>query len=1353
MPGRQNLTVRGRRRGTILVFVLGVLTLLALIGVGLMASVRGERNRVDMSRQATPRPHSVDSIVETIRERLRADIWGPAPLPPPPPPLPARVWGEYLGDDLANTNGILENNEPYDAPGPDDRWLASTIPHLVTSPSAPFVPMNIRVGMTGVTEQSLAWPRVSYLGVDVLSNTATAAALMSDYRWFVNSRTALPFAVGQPVYGEDVYGPGRGSFNSYLRDLDSAGFVKGVPIIMTPPDYTLNLSAAGAPPFAAGGHLIPGATTDITIDEARRLWMAGYNRPDFFLPVPIGGAGPKFPYFDTNMDGVLDLYDADGDGVPDSPLSFEVTYPGRDPADPRRLYAAIRIIDNCSMINVNTAYPNDIDSDRFPDVYVGTAQDLQRRGRRPGEIVIDYLSLDADERKFLTNRGQNWSSMISNPPNSLLVGMGNYERIIGRRLLLGGPIGSSWTQGLLGFYRPYDVGVESALRRRFILAPNHLSVSLPPSIATGSFSHLETALPNSLIWTQSWNGSTGLYSYTASAGTPFPLRADRFDLHPQNLGGLDERGDFSSDITSVGGKKGLTSLLSYEPTAPWYIRRPLFTTISYASTRQPRWESGPPAGFTGRQVPGIVGDGIQALAQAFHVDMWDPLTASFKRLDLNEALITTREEKVDLNPVWLNLVSGQARNPTVEERTEFLTRLIGAIYFSLNKPGMTSSTVADGAPWPPDASLPVGLRQRERYAYQLALNILDYIDQDDDNRRTILVQGGPGGIVRYVGQERQAFFSKAGLIERYPPNANGNPSETFYAVELINPYNTVVGQKPNGQPGGYRLKVVDQFGALKFRMQEDVGFSVPATSAPNPTTNLQFGRAVLGSGNPQTSDDFTPPSAPGWIGRQVMPDPTYVPPAPYTNQFELRDGDRIYLYQLIRGNTFADVDNGVQGAYEWPIDSIQVRRNNPSSTWNDRDYYVHLLRNEHRWEFTVDAQWRTPIESNTPTNSTVKLNFSGNTGDLHDQVAPAGGSLRLEPSPWVIRNAGFIAGTPPAAVRNFESPGDLSRLLALGVVPSSSQLGTGTNAFDFKTVQQQLRGAMDKLPSYTGEWRAAGRLNWQERTSPEYGVRSIFEHLTCLGLSLDGINNDGDDYNTNGFDDFGDADSPNEAANVHYRVAGLLNLNTAPAHVLRTLPYFASDDTNAASEQNDWDLAAAAVAYREKRHVVSPVIDHTATAAAGGTTIYRVAPAGTATKPAFRSVGDLMELVPTGAAPRPFAMDRFVQDNVNLEDPSLDLFSPDFDAATQDSLKVRDDIRERDVLLARVANLVTTRSDVFTVYIALIDEHGRYVKRTRFTLDRSVCATEDHVPPGGQRRIVLPAVVNREDTDYYDDTR
>ena len=494
----------------------------------------------------------------------------------------------------------------------------------------------------------------------------------------------------------------------------------------------------------------------------------------------------------------------------------------------------------------------------------------------------------------------------------------------------------------------------------------------------------------------------------------------------------------------------------------------------------------------------------------------------------------------------------------------------------------------------------------------------------------------------------------------------------------------------------------------------------------------------------------------------VTPDPTYVPPAPYTNQFELRDGDRIYLYQLIRGSSFADVDNGVQGAYEWPIDSILVRRNNPSSTWNDRDYYVHHFRNEHRWEFTVDAQWRQPIESNTPSNSTVKLNFSTQYfNDLHDQVAPAGGSLRLEPSPWVIRNSGFTTGTPPVAVRNFETPADLSRLLAIGTVPSSSQLGIGTNAFDFKTVSQQLRGAMDKLPNYTGEWRAAGRLNWQEHTTPIYGVRSIFEHLTCLGLSFDGINNDGVDYNTNGTidafggDDPGDIDSPNEAANLHYRVAGLLNLNTAPAHVLRTLPYSASDDpnTSAATELNDWDLAAAVVAYREKRPVVSPVVDHTATAAAGGTTVYRVAPPGAATRPVFRSVGDLMELVPTSAAPRPFAMDRFVQDNVNLEDPALDGFSPDFDAAAQDSLKVRDDIRERDVLLARVANLVTTRSDVYTVYVALIDEHGRYVKRTRFTLDRSVCATEDHVPAGSQRRIVLPEVINREDTDYYDDTR
>jgi hypothetical protein len=80
-------------------------------------------------------------------------------------------------------------------------------------------------------------------------------------------------------------------------------------------------------------------------------------------------------------------------------------------------------------------------------------------------------------------------------------------------------------------------------------------------------------------------------------------------------------------------------------------------------------------------------------------------------------------------------------------------------------------------------------------------------------------------------------------------------------------------------------------------------------------------------------------------------------------------------------------------------------------------------------------------------------------------------------------------------------------------------------------------------------------------------------------------------------------------------------------------------------------------------------------------------------------------------------------------------------------------IRGRDIFLARWANLLTTRSDVFTAYIALLDEDGTYVHRTRVTLDRSACFREVPLGPAARRTVILPRILGRGDTSYSDDMR
>src|SRR5262249_41365184 len=73
----KNSEFTSRRRGTILIFTLGILTLLALVGIGLLANMRSERLRVDRRREVLAEPSLLDGVVRSVQERLRADMWSP----------------------------------------------------------------------------------------------------------------------------------------------------------------------------------------------------------------------------------------------------------------------------------------------------------------------------------------------------------------------------------------------------------------------------------------------------------------------------------------------------------------------------------------------------------------------------------------------------------------------------------------------------------------------------------------------------------------------------------------------------------------------------------------------------------------------------------------------------------------------------------------------------------------------------------------------------------------------------------------------------------------------------------------------------------------------------------------------------------------------------------------------------------------------------------------------------------------------------------------------------------------------------------------------------------------------------
>ena len=91
------------------------------------------------------------------------------------------------------------------------------------------------------------------------------------------------------------------------------------------------------------------------------------------------------------------------------------------------------------------------------------------------------------------------------------------------------------------------------------------------------------------------------------------------------------------------------------------------------------------------------------------------------------------------------------------------------------------------------------------------------------------------------------------------------------------------------------------------------------------------------------------------------------------------------------------------------------------------------------------------------------------------------------------------------------------------------------------------------------------------------------------------------------------------------------------------------------------------------------------------------------------------------------------------------LLSPEFiESNTDPSVTAVDDVRERDILLARWGNLLTVRSDVFTCYILLVDGTGKELRRAELLIDRTNCFED---------RKALPTVLYRVDTPYTDTTK
>jgi hypothetical protein len=289
---------------------------------------------------------------------------------------------------------------------------------------------------------------------------------------------------------------------------------------------------------------------------------------------------------------------------------------------------------------------------------------------------------------------------------------------------------------------------------------------------------------------------------------------------------------------------------------------------------------------------------------------------------------------------------------------------------------------------------------------------------------------------------------------------------------------------------------------------------------------------------------------------------------------------------------------------------------------------------------------------------------------------------------------------------------------------------------------------------------------------------------------------------------------PLEGIRVLNLNAGRININTAPATVLRGIPFmsmlptspeyvfnalggsvpsnYSAVDEYTTAPRRFWDLASAIVARRENRAVSLRLPDAMGAmqtvALAGQTAGPQPSQQPPGSTNAFTNLGEVARMttiddLSPGANNALFRADRFLPFPTdpalligshklagNGSHPDLgplDPLSPDFrygrltsNEFTADYVPVEfspstevetTGIRARDVFLARWANVLTTRSDVFTAYIALIDEDGQYVQRCQVTLDRSECFREE--PRLVPRVPVYPKVLLRMDSGYTDDLK
>jgi hypothetical protein len=171
-------------------------------------------------------------------------------------------------------------------------------------------------------------------------------------------------------------------------------------------------------------------------------------------------------------------------------------------------------------------------------------------------------------------------------------------------------------------------------------------------------------------------------------------------------------------------------------------------------------------------------------------------------------------------------------------------------------------------------------------------------------------------------------------------------------------------------------------------------------------------------------------------------------------------------------------------------------------------------------------------------------------------------------------------------------------------------------------------------------------------------------------------------------------DDPNET-----RIKGRLNINTAPAFIIRQLPWVGRVNGL------DVNIADAIVAYRDKTK--AGTIDYSNRRTATG--INNVSESN-----GFGSIGQLLNVINGDSGKKAYNI-RYCGIDGSPQYGFPDLHT-DWDSRNDG---IDDDLEEKELIFARISDLVTVRSDIFTAYILVRIGTDGPQKRVITILDRS----------------------------------